>query len=70
MKLSAKELIKLVLAKESITQKELVQMLNENTKKKYAQDGLSRKLSKGTITFNEVMTIIDILGYEIDLKEK
>ena len=32
-------------------------------------DGLSRKLNKGTITFNEVMTILDILGYEIDLKK-
>ena len=70
MKLNSKELVKLILAKENLTQKELVQLLNEKTDKKYTPDGLSRKLTKGTITFNEVMTIIDILGYKIDLKEK
>jgi len=70
MKLNAKELVKLILTKENLTQKELVEMLVEKTEKKYTQDGLSRKLTKGTITFNEVMTIIDILGYEIDLKQK
>ena len=69
MKLNAKELVKLVLAKECLTQKDLVQSLCEKTDKKYTQDGLSRKLNKGTITFNEVMTILDILGYEIDLKK-
>ena len=69
MKLNAKELVKLVLAKECLTQKDLVQLLCEKTDKKYTQDGLSRKLNKGTITFNEVMTILDILGYEIDLKK-
>ncbi len=68
MKLNAKELVKLILTKECLTQKELVNMLNEKSGKKYTQDGLSRKLSKGTITFNEVMTIADILGYEIDLR--
>lgn len=69
MKLNAKELVKLVLVKECLTQKDLVQLLCEKTDKKYTQDGLSRKLNKGTITFNEVMTILDILGYEIDLKK-
>lgn len=70
MKLNAKELVKLIITKKCITQKELVQILNEKTPKKYTQDGLSRKLTKGTITFNEIMLILDILGYEIDLKEK
>lgn len=69
MKLNAKELVKLILTKECLTQKELVNMLNEKCDKKYTQDGLSRKLSKGTITFNEVMTIADILGYQIELKK-
>lgn len=69
MKLNAKELVKLLLTKESLTQKELVQLLNEKTEKKYTQDGLSRKLSKGTITFNEITLIADILGYEISFKK-
>ena len=70
MKLTAKELTKLLLTKESLTQKELVNLLNEKTDKKYTQDGLSRKLSKGTITYNEIVSIIDILDYEIELRRK
>ena len=70
MKLTAKELTKLLLVKESLTQKELVNLLNEKTNKRYTQDGLSRKLSKGTITYNEVVSIVDILDYEIELKKK
>lgn len=69
MKLNANELIRLLLTKEHMTQKELVALISENTGKACAQSGLSRKLNKGTITFNEVMTILDILGYEIDLKK-
>lgn len=70
MIMNAKGLIKLILASESLTQKELVALLNEKTNKKYTQDGISRKLSKGTITFNEIAMIADVLGYEIDLKSK
>ena len=70
MILNSKALIKLILANESLTQKELVVLLNEKTDKKYTPDGLSRKLTKGTITFNEIATIADVLGYEIDLKSK
>lgn len=70
MIINAKGLIKLILSNKSLTQKELVELLNEKTNKKYTQDGLSRKLSKGTITFNEIVLIADVLGYEIDLKSK
>lgn len=70
MIINAKGLIKLILSNKSLTQKELVELLNEKTNKKYTQDGLSRKLSKGTITFNEIILIADVLGYEIDLKSK
>lgn len=69
MNLRANELVKLLLTKEQITQKELAALLSEKTGKAYVQPSLSRKLSKGTITFNEVMTIADILGYQIELKK-
>lgn len=69
MNLNANELIKLLLLKEEKTQLQLAKMISETTGKTCAQPSLSRKLTKGTITFNEVMTIIDILGYEIDLKK-
>lgn len=70
MKLNAKELVKLLLTKEELTQKELAVILTEKTDKKYTQDGLSRKLSQGTITYNEVANIIEVLGYDIELIKK
>lgn len=70
MKLYAKELIKLLLAKEDLTQKELTNILTNNTDKKYTPDGLSRKLSRGTITYNEIVSITDILGYDIKIEKR
>ena len=70
MKLNALELIKLLIAKEGITQKELTVILSEKTGKKYTQDGFSRKINRGTITYNEVVDIIDVLGYDFNLERK
>ena len=70
MNLNANELIKLLLTKKQITQSELAVLLGGKIGKIYSQPSLSRKLTKGTITYNEVMTILDILGYEIEIKEK
>lgn len=70
MKLYAKELIKLLIAKEDLTQKELTNILTNNTDKKYTPDGLSRKLNRGTITYNEIVSITDILGYDIKIEKR
>ena len=70
MKLTARELIKLILAKEFMTQKDLVLLLNEQMGKKYYPETFSRKLTKGTITYNEIVDILDSLGYEIEWKKK
>lgn len=70
MRLDAKEVIKLVLSKEGLTQKKLTEILTKQLNKKFTPDGLSRKLNRGTTTYNEVSAIIDILGYEINIDEK
>ena len=69
MKLKARELIKLLISQEGITQKQLANILTEKIGKKYTPDGLSRKLNRGTITYNEVLNIVDILGYEIGINK-
>ena len=69
MKLNSKELIKLLITKECLTQKELILLLNEKANKNYSPDGFSHKLSRGTITFNEIVEIMDILGYQFDIKK-
>jgi transposase len=63
MKYSAKDLIKLLISREGLTQKKLATVIEEHIGKKYTADGLSRKLNRDTITFKEVVLIADILAY-------
>ena len=70
MKLYAKEIIKILLSKRKVTQKGLVETLSANTAKKYTQDGFSRKINRGTVSFNEMVDVIDVLGYEIIIEDK
>jgi transposase len=70
MKLNAKEIIKLLIQKEDLTQKALVKILTQKTGKKYTPDGFSRKINRGTISYNEVVMIADILGYDISFERR
>ena len=72
MRLRVREQVKTLLSQEGIKQKELVEMLNaKKTNKKYTQTSLAQKLSRGSLTYNEVMLIAEILGYDVQyIKEK
>ena len=70
MILNAKEIIKIIISKENLTQKTLTKILTEKTGKKYTPDGFSRKLNKGTISYNEVVQIADILGYDVKFERR
>lgn len=70
MILNAKEVIKILLSKEQIKQKDLAQMLTDKTGKKYTPGSLSQKIVRGTISYNEVVLIADILGYSINIEHK
>ncbi len=67
--MSGREFVKILLAKECITLKKLAQIASENSTKKYTLDGLSRKMSIGTIRFDDVEFFAKLLGYEIQLKK-
>lgn len=45
--------------------KELCQLLSQKLNKNYSATNLSNKLKRGTISYNEVLMIAEILGYEI-----
>lgn len=66
MKLTAKEIIRLLLTREGIQQKDLAKVLTEKTQKKYTPGSLSQKIYRDSITYNEVLLIADILGYDIE----
>lgn len=70
MKLKSKELIKVLLSEQGVKQKELAKILTEKAGKVYTPDGLSHKIGRGTISYDEVLLIAEILGYEINITRK
>lgn len=67
--MSVREFVKILLAKECITLTELAKLATQNSNKKYTMDGLSHKMRKGTLDFNDVEFFAKLLGYEIVLKK-
>lgn len=70
MQINSKSQVKLLLMLEDVKLKELVTMLSEATGKKYTSDGLSHKLSRGKLTYDEMLLIADLLGYKIEFSKK
>ncbi len=62
---NAKEFLALLLAKEELSVSQLAKKLTEKTGKTVYQQTLSSKLIKWTLKFNEMITICEMLGYEI-----
>lgn len=69
MELDAKEIIKVLLNRENMKQKVLAEMLTDKTGKTYTQGSLSQKINRGTISYNEMLLIADILGYKINIEK-
>lgn len=67
--MTIKEDIKMLLAKNSMTMTELAKRLSTQSETITVQS-ISKKLSKNTIKFEEVRKILDIIGYEIEYREK
>ena len=67
--MTAKGFVKILLAKEGLKMKELINLANEKSDKKYTIDGLSHKMRLGTLRFEDVEFFAKILGYEIELKK-
>jgi len=66
---NAKEFLTLILMKENLSITKLAEKLSETKGKKVYQQTLSSKLIKGTLKFNEMMTICELLGYEINFNK-
>ena len=66
MILEAREQVKSLLAIRCLTMKKLAGMLTVATGKTCSPSALSNKLRRGTITYNEVMKIAEILGFNIN----
>lgn len=67
--MSIREDIKMLLAKKAMTMTRLAELLTENGMKTSIKS-LSNKLTAKTIKFEEVRTILDVMGYDIEYKER
>jgi hypothetical protein len=70
MELFAREQVKVLLAQDVITLKELANALGKELGKKYSSDNLSHKLRNGSIPYNEMVIIARILGYKIKFEKE
>lgn len=66
---NAKEILTLILMKEKLSLTQLAKKLSECSDKKVYQQTLSSKLINGTLKFNEMIKICELLGYEIVFKK-
>lgn len=67
--MSIKEDIKMLLAKKSMTMTKIAELLSTKDNIVTVQS-ISKKLSKKTIKFEEVRKILDIMGFDIEYKER
>ncbi|HIS36603.1 TPA: LLM class flavin-dependent oxidoreductase [Candidatus Scatousia excrementigallinarum] len=65
---SAREVVKILLMKNKVSLSMLAKMLSTEDKKVY-QQSLSAKLINGTLKYNEMVQICELLGYEIEFKK-
>jgi len=67
--MNVKEEIKVIIARRGTTLKKVCEILSQKTDKKYSYNNISNKLKHGTIKFNEVQLIFEILNYELYYKD-
>lgn len=70
MRVEAREQIKLLASRRGLLLKDIAQKLMEKTGKIYSAESFSAKLRRGTLSYNEVLTICELLNYEIEFKDK
>ncbi len=70
MNLNIRDQVKMLLLQEHIMMKDLAKDLGKRLNKKYTLENLSQKLRKGTFSYNEMMIIADILGYNVEYKKR
>jgi len=65
-----KKEIKVLLVRENLSMRKLIDLMNEKNNTSDTVQNLSKKLTRGTIRFNEVEQIVDALGYNLEIKKK
>lgn len=67
--MSASEYLKILLVKEQVTMTELAKLASLKSNKPYTIYGLSQKLARNSMKFDEVEFLAKILGYRIKFEK-
>ena len=67
---NARDDIKILLLKNHMTLTELASRMSKFFNKPYSQSGLSQKLTRGTLRYDELTVICEILGYDLEYKKR
>ena len=70
MELNDYQLVKFLLTKEYMLQRDLSEKLNERNGKTTKQSNFSCKLKREHLTYKELRQICDILGYDLYIKKR
>ena len=70
MRVEAKEQIKLMTSRRGLLLKDVAQKMTEKTGKPYTPQSFAAKLRRGSLSYNEFLTICELLDYEIEIKDK
>ena len=68
MKVKVREQVKSLLATQGMTITDLAPLLAEATGDYYTPASLTAKLQRGSLSYNEMLEICEILGYDIEFK--
>ena len=68
MKVEAREQVKALLALRGLKLKDLPALLSNKTGKEYTSASLIGKLKRGSLSYNEMLIICELLDYEIEYK--
>ena len=67
--MNVKNEIKSIIAKKAQTLKNVCKLMTEKSNKEILPNNITNKFRRGTIKFNEVQEILDVLGYHIEFVE-
>lgn len=70
MDLKSSEIIRILLKREGLKQKELAEILSEKTGKNVTAGGFAQKMLRGSISYDEFVIIADILGYDVKVEKR
>lgn len=68
-KTNINELVRLLLYRNKISIAELARRMTELGSKEYSRFNVRAKIENGSLKFSEMILILEILGYKLDIKE-